>query len=129
MKNSIKNKVLFFVSLLFGLFFINAGVDKFFHYMPMPNDLPQKMLKAINAFIEIGWLMPLVGIAEMVGGLLLIIPKTRALGALVIFPVMVGIVLTNTVQDTSGLPIALTFAAILTWIMYENRAKYVALIG
>lgn len=129
MKSSIKSKVLFVVALLFGLFFINAGLDKFFHYMPMPKDLSEKMLKAFNAFTEIGWLMPLVGFAEIIGGLLIIIPGTRALGALIVFPVMVGIFLTNIVQDKSGLPIAITLGLILTWIMYENRQKYLPLIS
>ncbi len=128
MKGSIKDKVLFVLSLLFGLMFINGGLNKFFDYMPMPADLPVKMQKAMAAFMEIGWLMPLVGVAEVVGGILIIFPKIRALGALIIFPVMVGIVLTNIVQDTSGLPIALAFSAILIWIMYENREKYYPLI-
>ncbi len=129
MKSSIKSKVLFVVALLFGLFFINAGLDKFFHYMPMPKTLPEKMMKAFNAFMEIGWLMPLVGLAEIIGGLLIIIKRTRALGALIIFPVMVGIFLTNIVQDISGLPIALVFGAILIWIMFENRNKYLPLVS
>ncbi len=122
-----KNKITFVLSLLFGLMFINAGLNKFLNYMPMPDNLPEKMLKAMNAFMEIGWLMPLVGVVEVLGGLLIIIPKTRALGALVILPVMVGIVLTNIVQDSSGLPIAGVFSAILIWIMYDNKEKYVPL--
>jgi uncharacterized membrane protein YphA (DoxX/SURF4 family) len=49
-------------------------------------------MKLFAAFGEISWLMPLVGIVEVIGGLLFIFPKTRALGAIVILPVMVGIV-------------------------------------
>ena len=128
MKSSVKSKVLFVLSLLFGLMFINAGLNKFFEYMPMPKDMPEKMMKAMGAFMEIGWLMPLVGFAEILGGILIIIPKTRALGALIIFPVMVGIVLTNIVQDTTGLPIAAVLSVILLWIMYENREKYMPLV-
>jgi uncharacterized membrane protein YphA (DoxX/SURF4 family) len=122
-----KNKITFVLSLLFGLMFINAGLNKFLNYMPMPEHLPEKMLKAMAAFMEIGWLMPLVGVVEALGGLLIIIPKTRALGALMIFPIMVGIVLTNIVQDTSGLPIAGVFSAILIWIMFDNKEKYAPL--
>ena len=128
MKTSVKNILLFVLSLLFGLMFINAGLNKFFNYMPMPENMPEKMQKAMAAFMEIGWLMPLVGAAEVVGGVLIIFPKTRALGALIIFPIMVGILLTNIVQSTSGLPIALILSAILVWIMYENREKYLPLI-
>ncbi len=129
MKSTIKSKLLFVIALLFGLFFINAGLNKFFNYMPMPKDMPEKMMKAFSAFGEIGWLMPLVGFAEVIGGLFIIIPRTRALGALIVFPVMVGIFLTNIVQDKSGLPIAIVFGIILIWIMYENREKYMPLIA
>lgn len=119
-----KRKITFVLSLLFGLMFINAGLNKFFNYMPPPENLPENLLKAFQAFTQIGWLMPLVGFAEVLGGLLFIFPKTRALGALVIFPVMIGIMLTNTLTDTSGLPIALVFFAINLWVIYENREKY-----
>ncbi len=128
MKSSIKTKVLFVLTLLFGLLFINAGLDKFFHYMPMPKDVSEKMVKAFGAFTEIGWLMPLVGLAELVGGILIILPKTRALGALIIFPVMVGIFLTNIVQDKTGLPIVIILSTILGWVMYENREKYLPML-
>jgi len=123
-----KNKITFVLSLLFGLMFINAGLNKFLNYMPMPENLPEKMLKAMNAFTEIGWLLPLVGTFEVLGGLLIIIPKTRALGALMILPIMVGIVMTNIVQDSSGLPIAVVFSVILIWIMYDNKEKYAPLL-
>jgi uncharacterized membrane protein YphA (DoxX/SURF4 family) len=128
MKNTLKSKVLFVLAFLFGLMFINAGLDKFLHYMPMPADLPEKMVKAMNAFMEIGWLLPLVGFAELLGGLLILFPKTRALGALIILPIMVGIVLTNIVQDSRGLPFAIVLSAILLWILFENRAKYLPLV-
>lgn len=124
-----KNKITFVLSLLFGLMFINAGLNKFLNYMPMPEKMPERLMKVMGAFMEIGWLMPLTGAAEIIGGLLIIFPKTRALGALVCFPVMVGIILTNTVTDTSGFPIAAVFGIILAWIMYDNRAKYMPLIG
>ena len=123
-----KQKVIFVLSLLFGLMFINAGLDKFFHYMPVPDYIPEKMVKAWSAFMEIGWIMPLVGFAELLGGILFIIPKTRSLGAIVIFPVMIGILLANSITVPSGLPFALVLLAINLWVIYENREKYLPLI-
>lgn len=122
-----KNKITFVLSLLFGLMFINAGLNKFFYYMPMPENLPEKMQKAMTAFTEIGWIMPLVGAVEVLGGVLIIIPRFRALGAIIILPVMVGILLTNIVQDSSGLPLVLILSAILILIMYQNKEKYLPL--
>jgi putative oxidoreductase len=121
-----KKKILFVLSLLFGLMFINGGLNKFFNYMPMPENAPAEGMKDWGAMMEISWLMPLVAIAEIIGGILIIIPKTRALGAIIIFPVMVGILLTHLLVDTSNLPVALVLAAILGWVIYEN--KYLPMI-
>jgi uncharacterized membrane protein YphA (DoxX/SURF4 family) len=119
-----KNKILFVVSLLFGLMYVNAGLNKFFNYMPMPEKMPEDMVKFMGAVMQITWLMPLVGIVEIVGGVLFIIPKYRALGAIIIFPIMVGILLTNIFNAPDGLPIALVLLAINLWAMYNDRAKY-----
>lgn len=121
-----KNKILLVLSVLFGLFFINAGLNKFFNYMPAPPD--ENMMKLMEAFATIGWIMPLVGAAEVIGGILFMIPKLRALGAIVIFPTMVGILLTNIVNMPSGLPIALIFLAINVWVIFENKEKYLPMI-
>ncbi len=118
-----KNKILFIVSLLFGLIFINAGLNKFLNYMPVPDDMPAEFTKLFGAFMTIGWLLPLVGFAEILGGLLFIIPRTRALGAVVIFPVMIGIIFTNAAVPSS-LPLPLALFAINLWVIFENRHKY-----
>src|SRR3546814_9600698 len=67
-----KRKVLFVLCLLLGLLFINAGLDKFFHYMPIPEDLPEPMVNMSMSMMEVSWPMPLVGFFGIVGGLLLI---------------------------------------------------------
>jgi uncharacterized membrane protein YphA (DoxX/SURF4 family) len=124
-----KKKILFVLCLLFGLMFINAGLNKFFNYMPAPTDLPPSMLKVMKAFMDISWLMPLVGVAEVIGGVLFIIPKYRALGAIIVFPVMIGILLTNVFNAPSGLPIALVMLAINLWVLFENRVKYMPMVS
>lgn len=123
-----KSKILMVVSALFGLFMINAGLNKFFNYMPVPDNMPEPVVKDGMAMMEIEWLMPLIAVAEIVGGLLIIIPKMRALGALVLFPVMVGILLTHIFVAPDGLPIALLIWAIFLWIMFENKEKYLGLV-
>lgn len=121
-------KVLTVVSILFGLLLINGGLSKLFHYIPTPDNLPEEMVKDNAAFMEIVWLMPLVAVAELIAGLLIIIPRTRALGALVIFPVMVGILLTHFIVDRSGIPMVLVIWAILLWIIFDNLDKYKAML-
>jgi uncharacterized membrane protein YphA (DoxX/SURF4 family) len=123
-----KNKILFVVCLLFGLMFLNAGLNKFFNYMPVPDDLPESLLKVMGAFMTITWLMPLIGAVEIIGGILFIIPKYRALGAIIIFPIMIGILFTHITVAPSGIPMALILFAINLWVMFENREKYLPMV-
>lgn len=109
--------------VLFGLMFINAGLDKFFHYMPVPELTPEQ-LKLYEAIGTLVWLLPLVATIELLGGLLFIFPKTRALGAIVILPVTVGIVLHNAVFMPSGLSIAGVLFLINIWMIADNWDKY-----
>ena len=123
-----KKIILLVFSILFGLMFLNSGLNKFLNYMPMPKDLPASMMTLMGAFMQIGWLLPLVAVAEIVGGVLFMINKTRALGAIIIFPVMVGIMLTHLVNVPTGLPIALLLFAVNIWVIIENRSKYLPMI-
>lgn len=123
-----KKKILFIISLLFGLLFINGGLNKFFNYMPVPEDMPENMVKLMAAFMTITWLMPLIAVVEIVGGVLVITNKYRALGAIIIFPVMIGILLTHIINAPSGLPMALVLFAVNLWMIYENREKYLPLV-
>lgn len=123
-----KNKILFVVSLLFALMFINSGLNKFFNYMPMPDPMPEDIMALFTAISSLGWLLPLLGVAEVIGGILVIIPKYRALGAIIIFPVMVGILLTHIVNVPATLPIAIVLMLINLWIIFENREKYLPII-
>jgi len=52
-------------------------------------------------------------------------PRTRTLGALVVFPVMVGILLTPIFVDPSQLITAIVIWVILLWIIYDSKEKHV----
>ncbi|MCA5005114.1 DoxX family protein [Sphingobacterium bovistauri] len=117
----------FIVCLLAGLMFINAGLNKLFQYIPTP-ELSEQLIKVNQAFETIAWLMPLVAVVEIVGGLLFVIPKTRALGAIVLFPIMVGIMLQHIYYAPEGLPMAGIFLIIILWAIIDNRNKYLTLI-
>ncbi|HMP29331.1 MAG TPA: hypothetical protein PKD85_07010, partial [Saprospiraceae bacterium] len=125
---TMQTKILNILSIIFALLLINGGLDKFFHYMPIPPDLPEALIKDTEAIMEIAWLLPLVGLTELISGLLVIFKRTRALGILVNIPVMTGVLLTHITVAPSGLPIALVIWAIILWNIWENRSKYLSLI-
>lgn len=124
-----KRKILFAICLLFGLLFVNAGLNKFFNYMPAPDKLPSEMEKLMQAILEIGWLLPLVGVGEIIGGILFVFPRTRALGAIIIFPITTGILLTNIINFPSGLPMALFLMVVDLWVVFEHRDIYLPMLA
>lgn len=91
--------------------------------MPMEK-MSEEQMKMMEALMTIKWLMPLTGVIETVAGLLFIIPKTRALGAIMILPVMVGIVCHNVIFEPSGLPLVLTLFLINVLMIADNWKKY-----
>jgi putative oxidoreductase len=128
-----KQKILMVLCVLFGLVMIIFGADKLFHFMPAMDmsKCTEEQKSFYNAFVSIKWLMPLTGLFEIIGGILIAIPKTRALGAIVILPVMVGI-LTHTfsygpINAAVLMPVIL--GAINAWAIADNRDKYKTLIS
>ena len=123
-----KQKIFFVIRLLFGLMFINGGLNKIFNYMPPSDNLSEELVTAMASLMEISWLIPLVAVVEIIGGILFIIPRFKALGAIVIFPIVIGVLLTHTITEQSGMPIALALLAINLLVMYENREKYLPMV-
>mgnify|MGYP003504544056 FL=1 len=119
-------KTIFFV--LFGLMMINAGMDKFFHYMPMP-EMPAEMMKINEAMMTLKWILPLVATIEILSGILVLMPKTRALGAVMIFPVMIGVLCHNSTFMPESLIIAGVFFLINIWMLIDNKEKIKHLIS
>jgi hypothetical protein len=70
----------------------------------------------------------LIATAELIGGLLILFRRTRALGVLIVFPVMTGVLLTHLTVAPEGLVMALIIWLVLGWIIWENRSKFLLLI-
>ena len=121
--------IVFFSSLFLGSIFLSAGLDKFFHFMSTDKfTKDQKIL--FELLEEIKWLLPLVGTFEIIGSILFMIPKTRALGAIVILPILMGVIVNN--LTTVPRPSVLILTFILTVIdfgaIYLNSEKYLQLV-
>ncbi len=123
------NKILTGVCALIGLGMVIFGANKFFNFMPMPKDMPEATMAAFGNLMGLKWVLPLAGIAEIVGGILLALPKTRTVGALVLLPVVVGIFCHNMVIDQSGLPIAAVFLGVVVWALFSAKDKLMGLLN
>ena len=112
---------------IFGLAFIFFGTAKFVNIFPPP-ELTDAQLSITEALVKLKWLIPLVGTMEIIGGFLVAIPKTRALGAIILLPILVGVFLHHLTLDPSGAPMAAVLGLIDIWIIIDNRRKYLPMI-
>lgn len=96
--------------------------------MPVPDDMPADTTRMFAAMLEIGWLLPLIAVAEIAGGLLFIIPRTRALGAVVIAPVLAGLIVVHFSVAREGLPMLIAMLAVYGWVIFEDRNKFYPMV-
>lgn len=123
----VKNIVLTILASLFGLMMLNSGLNKFLQYMHMP-PLPKEGGILLGTFAGVKWMFPLIALVEIVGGILIAIPKTRALGAIIIFPVMVGILMFHIAQASAVIPMTVILFSINLWAIEDNWKKYLPMV-
>lgn len=116
--------------LLGGLFIMSASVV-LFGMAPtpeLPKDTPIAAFMA--AFGPTGY-MTFVKVLELLGGLLLLIPKTRNIGLLILGPIIVNILAFHQFVAKDGIlqPMLLGIAALSVYLLWAERAKWKALIA
>ncbi len=117
-------------SILLGGLFIMSAVMVLFNLAPMP-ELPKDTPIAhfMTAFGPTGY-MKFVKIIELLGGILVIIPKTRNLGLLCLGPVIVNILAFHHFVAGDGIlqSMLIGISALALFLLWADRAKWKALI-
>ena len=73
------------------------------------------------------WLIPLVGVAEVVGALLLLIPRTAPIGGLLLAGVMLGAAVTHILNnEPNRILLTLGLMAVATAVAYFRYKRKVA---
>ncbi len=118
-------------SILLGGLFIMSAVTVLFNLAPMP-ELPKDTPIAhfMTAVGPTGF-MKFVKIIELLGGILLLIPKTRNLGLLCLGPIIVNILAFHQLVAGDGIlqPILIGISVISLYLLWVERAKWKALVS
>ena len=117
---NILNWILAVLMLIFGL-------NKFFGFIPVkpPADATAQ---SYMATMFTTYLFVVVAVAEIVGGILLIIPRTKFIGWLILLPVIFNIVAFHIAHDFIGNGIWLLPSAIFIGIGYFHKEKFQTLL-
>ena len=118
---------------LLGLLFLVFGLNFFLNFIPMPPGPPEGSPPALfmAALFPTGYLA-FVKVLEIIGGMLVGIPRTRNFGLLVLGPIVVNILAFHVfLTGGTGLfdPPIIMITGLPLFLLWHERAAFAGLLG
>lgn len=117
--------------ILLGLLFLMASITMLFGLGPKPPEPPPGSAPALfmGAFAPTGYLT-FVKVLELLGGILVAIPKTRNFGLLILGPIVVNIVAFHVFIAKGGYenPLFLLAVVLPLYLLWVERKKFAGLL-
>jgi len=113
--------------VLLGLIFVFFGSNIFLHFIPMP-PLPATLAGDFSKALMQSHYIYVVGLLQVIGGLLLLIGRYAPLGLTLLGPVIVNILLFHIFLDHSGLPMAVIVAVLALFLVWRYRTNFAGLV-
>ncbi|MGJ3243067.1 MAG: DoxX family membrane protein [Opitutales bacterium] len=118
-----KAKVDLILRLLLGLGLVVFGLNKFIGFMPPP-EMPEAAGNLMGAFVQSGYMMPLIAIVEIVTGALLLSGFFVPLALVLLAPLTLNIILFHLALAPGGIVPGLVFFAINVYLLVVNIDAY-----
>src|SRR5437870_8213756 len=113
--------------VLLGLMFVVFGSNIFLHFVPMP-PLPATLAGDFSKALIQSHYIYVVGLLQVIGGLLLLIGRYVPLGLALLGSVIVNILLFHIFLDRSGLPLAIIVAVLVLFLLWRYRTNFAGLL-
>ncbi len=118
--------------ILLGLLFVMSSVVVLFNLVTMP-EIPKDTPAAhfVSAFGPTGY-MTFVKVLELLGGVLVMIPRTRNIGLLVLGPIIVNILAYHAfVLKGEGLanPMLIVICVLAAYLLWVARKRFAGLLN
>ena len=119
---------------LLGLAFVVFGANHFLNFIPMPKDGPKPTAEALGfmgALAPTGYLT-WVKALELIGGLLVAIPKTRNAGLLVLGPIILNILAYHTFLMKGATlvdPVNIAVSLLALFLLWSERRAWTVLFN
>ncbi len=111
------------VRILLGIILVAFGLNKFFHFIPLPA-LPENANAFMESLNNTGYVLPFVAVMEIIIGLMLLTRSKVALALILLVPISVNILLFHMFLDIPGLAGALLVAVLNGILIYKNWSQY-----
>ncbi len=123
MKNA--NKI---IRVILGIALLTFGLDKFLAFVPHGHVMTEELMTAYQGLMANKFIMPSVGIVEILSGILLIIGRYTTVALTAMIPVTFGILGFHLAVDLPGIIPGLIIAAMHTYLIFSKRSIFVVFI-
>jgi hypothetical protein len=124
-KKGFRRYVTVTIRVLLGLAFTTFGLNLFFNFIPQPETpMPENAMAFAGALAKSGYMMQLIGVTQLVVGVLLLVNRFVPLALALITPFLVNSVAFHVFLERSGLPMALVFAVLTAYLAWAYRHAY-----
>jgi hypothetical protein len=113
---------------IYGIPLVLFGAMDLFHPMTPPPGMPAAALHFSQALGESGYMMPMIGIVLLVGGVLVVANRFVPLALLLLAPFWVNSALFHTFLERSGLPMVAVFVALELYMAWQHRGAFAAVL-
>ena len=109
--------------VIYGIFLLTFGLNGFFNFFPLP-EMTEEAGTFIGSLAQTGYILPIVGVLQVVVGLLLIVNKFTPLILIVIFPIMLNAFLLHLFLDPAGIVGSLVAVILNVFLFRANKESY-----
>ena len=108
---------------IYGIFLLTFGLNGFFNFFPLP-EMTEEAGTFMGSLAQTGYILPIVGVLQVVVGLLLIVNKFTPLILIVIFPIMLNAFLLHLFLDPAGIAGSLVAIILNVFLFIANKESY-----
>lgn len=106
------------VRLVFGLIFVVFGLNVFFNFIPMPQDLPQDMITFSTGLKVSKYFFPLLKGSEVICGLFLLSGRFVPLALVILAPIVINIFFVNLFLASGGMIISFALVFMQAYLSF-----------
>lgn len=114
--------------IILGLILVAFGLNKFFGFIPLP-ELPENAGNFMDSLKDTKYVLPIVGILEILIGVMLLFKKWVAFALILLAPISINILLFHLFLDLPGLGTALLIVILNIVLIYKHWKQYTPLFN
>ncbi|MEC7771034.1 MAG: DoxX family protein [Bacteroidota bacterium] len=105
------------IRIVLGLALILFGLDKFFQFLPHDHVMTEEFIAAYKGLLANKFIMPTVGVVELLSGILLVAGRWVIVALLAMIPIAFGILGFHFAVDIQGILLGAVITVMLLYLL------------